>query len=405
MSSVRWNKTHRLILLVAWLGWTFDIMDVALFQLAKQGLVTELLGGEAAYKARGAAVEANLMSLTMLGWSIGGLAFGIVADRWGRVRTLSLTILLYSVFTGLTVFCRDLTQLQVLRVLTGIGIGGEWAAGAALVAESVPDSTRAKAAAWLQSAAAFGPALAALANYFLAPFGWRALFLFGVVPALLTLVLRRRVPEPERPTKPAQSKDRPQIRRMAIALLLGTAGIAIATNVSFWLPNLVAAVSPGIGPEELASRKSTATLVLHIGTLAGVFAVPWLCEKVGRRLALLLAFLLSPVAILIVAASARSYEALLFLAPLMSLPAIGIGAGFALYFPELFPSSQRATGAGVAYNGGRVLAGLFPLLTAALIQSNSGDVAKSVAQTSVVLLVGALALAFSPETRGKPLEA
>ncbi|MBS1715038.1 MAG: MFS transporter [Armatimonadetes bacterium] len=405
-----WTKAHRLVLLVAWLGWTFDVMDAAIFNLAKPQMVKEFLGSAEAYAAHGASVEAQILNVFLIGWSIGGVLFGWAADRFGRVRVLAFTVLLYSVFTGLTALCRDAGQVAVLRFLAGLGIGGEWAAGAALVAESVPESTRAKAAAWLQTAAVVGPVLAAVANLALAEAGWRALFLVGSLPAVFAVVARLALREPAAPASDPQEPVHGPAgpwpwKRMGVALVLGTAGIAMAQNVSFWLPNFVNALSPGVTALENKSRMLATTMSFHVGTLIGVFLVPWLCDRLGRRKALLLCFLASPLMVVFVAMTAKSYVSLLMLAPLMSVFSIGIGAGFVLYFPELFPRAFRATGAGLAYNGGRILAGLFPLLTAQLIQGSKGDVAKSIAQTSVVLAVGALALLFSPETRGQRLPA
>ncbi len=404
-ARLQWTKAEKLVVFVAWLGWTFDIMDAAIFNLAKQPLVTEVLGGPVAYQRQGPAVEADILRVFLIGWSLGGIAFGWLADRWGRLRTLTLTVLMYSVFTGLTALCHSLWQVEAVRFVTGLGIGGEWAAGAALVAESVSEDKRARASSWLQSAAAFGPAFAAFANYGLAGASWRLLFLVGVLPAFATTIVRRFVREPERPSQERASDQRSAFpwKMAVIALVLGTAGIATAQNVSFWLPNLVAATSPGVTKADLQTRQSSALLSLHIGTLIGVFLVPWLCSRWGRKKTLLASYVLAPVSVVVVASIAKTYGLLLIAAPLMSVFTIGISAAFVLYFPELFPRVHRATGAGVAYNAGRILASAFPILTAQLIADSHGDVAKSVAQTALILAVGAIALAFAPETKGQPL--
>ena len=142
--------------------------------------------------------------------------------------------------------------------------------------------------------------------------------------------------------------------------------------------------------------------MLDIGTLIGVFLVPWLCTKLGRRKTMLLCFLGGPCSVLLVATLAKDFTSLLLLSPVMSLFRIGLSAAFVLYFPEIFPAKHRATGAGLSYNGGRIVAASFPFLTAFLIGSQ-GDVAKSIAQTSLFLALGAVALAFSPETKGLKL--
>src|SRR5688572_8545828 len=183
MTPTRWwhgiTRYQWLVLVVAWLGWVFDIFDTALFNFAKGPMLTEMLGGAEAYKLQGPQVEGMIQMIFLAGWAIGGLAFGILADRWGRTRTMVLTILIYCAFTGLTALCQTWEQVAGVRFLTALGLGGEWAAGAALIAEVFPDRARAGAAALLQSAAAFGPALAAVANLKVAAADWRVLFLIG----------------------------------------------------------------------------------------------------------------------------------------------------------------------------------------------------------------------------------
>lgn len=404
-----WTRIHKLVLLFAWLGWTFDIMDAAIFNLTKQRMVTEFLGGPAQYAARGPATEADLLMVFLIAWSIGGAFFGWLSDRFGRLKVLAWTILIYSVCTGLTAFCTEWWQLVLVRFLTGLGIGGEWSAGAAWVAESVPEKTRARAASWLQSAAAVGPVLAATANLALAHFDWRSVFIVGAFPALLLFFIRQKgfkeqaetvTREPDRPPK----MEKHLWGRALAALVLGTTGIAAAQNVSFWLPNFVTSVSQGLDNAALQARQSQATYTLHVGTLIGVFLVPWLCTVLGRKRTLWLCFILSPLLVGAVFLFAKSYEALLLTAPLMSVFSIGIGAAFALYFPELFPKWLRATGAGLAYNGGRILASQFPKMTAKFIQDTKGDIALSMTLTAFVIALGGVALFFLPETKDKPLE-
>lgn len=404
---------HKLVLLVAWLGWVFDVMDAALFNFAKVPMMTELLGA-ARYKEVGAALEGQIQTWFLVGWAVGGLVFGILADRWGRTRTLVLTILLYCALTGLTALCQTWEQVAVLRFFTALGIGGEWAAGAALVAEVLPNRARALGAAVLQSAAALGPILAATVNLGLANESWRWLFVVGVLPALVTVLIRRRVREPESwerseragsPLEPLRGlfADKKLVRYLIAATLLGVVGVAGAQNVTFWLPNLVSAVSADLPEAAIKARTSYATYALHVGTILGVLVFPWLCERLGRKRALLGFFLLSPISVYAATLGGGTYENLLLLAPLMSLFAIGLTAGFALYFPELFPTRYRATGAGFAYNVGRILAAPYAWLTGLFI--GGATVAQGIAISSLIYVIGVLALALAPETRGKPLEA
>lgn len=398
-----------LVLLIAWLGWVFDIMDTALFNFAKTPMLNELLGSSNQPR-----IDGLFLTVLLVGWSIGGLIFGALADRWGRVHTLTLTVLIYCVFTGLTAACTTWQEIAVVRFVTALGIGGEWAAGAALLAEAFPDKARAPGAALLQSAAAFGPWFASLINLGVPAAHWRWLFLVGILPALITVVLRMGVREPGKwASATAQEKPRPLKELFArepwrshavVALVLGVAGIAAANNISYWLPNLTKSVSEGLSADDAQRRLSYVTLAMHCGTLIGVCLMPWLCERIGRKPALLTFFILSPISVVLATFGGGDYTRLLLLAPLMSLFTIGMSAGFVLYFPELFPTTLRATGSGFAYNSGRILAAGIPLATGAMMHS-SNSVALGIAVTALVPVVGIVALGFAPETKGRPLPA
>lgn len=401
-----------LVLAVCWLGWLFDIMDTALFNFSKAPMLTEMLGGADAYKLNGPATEGLIQMVFLVGWALGGLIFGILADRWGRTRTMVLTILMYCAFTGLTALCHSWEQVAVVRFLTALGIGGEWAAGAALVAEVFPDKARAPAAGFLQSAAAFGPALAATINLGLSAESWRWLFVVGIAPALITVLIRWKIKEPDR-WKETATEARGSLkelfgtsnwrRNVLIASVLGIVGIAGSGNTSFWLPNLVKAVNKGVDAVIVQQRVSYATYTMQIGTLLGVLIFPWLCQKLGRKPAFALFFALSPLAIWLATIGANDYTAVLLFAPLMSFFTIGLSAGFVLYFPELFPTRLRATGSGFAYNVARIGAAPAPWLTGILIGGLAGSVGLGVAAAGLIYLVGLAALPFAPETRGRAL--
>lgn len=401
-----------LVLLVAWFGWVFDIMDTALFNFAKQGMLVEALGSPERYNLVGKSYEGQLATIFLVGWATGGLAFGILADRWGRTRTMILTILLYCAFTGLTALCRTYEQIAVMRFLTALGIGGEWAAGASLLAEVFPSDARKYAAGFLQSAAAVGPWAASYLNLVFAGQSWRWLFVVGVLPAFVTVLIRMKVREPARTAHPRAARTGslrelfgvPRWRRNAmIGLVLGVVGIIGAWNTSYWLPNLVQERSIGVSATELAVRKSEATSILHIGTLMGVILFPILCDRIGRRRAFALFFLCCPVVILGIAQFASDYRTMLFLAPLMSFFTIGLTAGFALYFPELFPTHIRATGAGFCYNTGRIVSAPLPQVAASVMVYFGNSAIRGIAAFSLIYLVGAVTALLAPETRGKPL--
>ncbi len=400
----------RRVLVLAWLGWVFDVMDASLFAFAKGRMLTEMLGSAAAYRLAGPAIEGRIQTLFLVGWALGGFGFGVLADRWGRGRTLALTIGLYALFTGLTGLCRTPEEVALARFLTALGIGGEWAAGAALVAESVPDSFRPRAAALLQTAAAFGPALGALANLALKEFSWRWIFAVGVLPALLAFAFRfaeggRSDPAPAlRARLPLGALFGPGLRRSTlVAVAVGIVGVTGAGLVPFWLPNLVGAASPGLLPPELAARTSYVTFALHGGTLAGVLLFPTLMARFGRRPPLALFFALAPLVLLLALTGAPTYGRLLLTLPLVSFVTIGLSAGFGLYFPELFPAALRASGAGLAYNAGRIVSAPLPAIVGGM--AKGGDVRGAVLLAGGLYAFGLLALVFAPETRGRGLRA
>lgn len=423
MTGAQWT-----ILIVAWLGWVFDIMDTALFNFAKQPMLIQMLG-QAEYNARGKIIEGTIQMVFLIGWALGGLFFGILADRWGRTRTLIVTILLYSLLTGATAFCTTWEQVAILRFFTALGIGGEWAAGAALVAEALPNRARAGAAAILQSAAAVGPWLAAILNLVI-PVGtfqllgttlqgWQALFLAGVLPAIICVIIRARVKEPERVTAIRTLAERkegvlsglrdlfahPTWRKHAIiATVLGVVGVTGAGILPFWQPNLVTEAAQGLSDEAVKNFKSYNLFTFHIGTLLGVFAFPWIAERIGRRRAFGVFFVMSPIATAAALYGGATLDRLMWLLPVAAFFTIGLSAGFVLYFPELFPARMRATGAGLAYNVGRVVSAPMPRWIGGAIDANGGHAGPVVVgAAAIVYLIGLIALPFAPETRGKEL--
>ncbi len=404
------TKYQWTILLVAWLGWVFDVFDTAIFNLTKGDMLKDMMGPEQ-YALHGARYEGNIQGFFLAGWALGGLIFGILADRWGRTRTLTLTILVYSLFTGLTVFCQEPWQVGIARFITALGVGGEWAAGAALVAEVMPERTRAAAAGFLQSAAAIGPALTSLALIALSKHGWQAMYLVGIAPALICVVIRFFIKEPES-TNNAASKARsplaqlwsdPKLRRNTlIAMVIGAVVVTGAGTASFWAPNLMDAANKGIEASLAKERRGYATLISHIGTLAGVLLVPWLCERIGRRRTIGMFFLMSPIIAIMIVQIGTDYNTLLWSLPVYNFFAIGISSALALYFPELFPKHIRATGAGMAYNVGRIFSIIMPMVTGMVI-SESGSLAMGFVIAAGIYAFGLVAVWLAPETKGKPL--
>lgn len=412
-----------LVLFVAWLGWVFDAMDATIYAIVLHPALHELLSGGA---AAGPVSDQSIgwyggliFSIFLIGWAIGGISFGIVADHLGRTKTLIATILLYAIFTGLAALSQDWWHLAVYRFLTALGIGGEWAAGAAIVAETWPEEKRAKAAGILQSAWAVGFFLAAIANLLLKDHGWRTLFLVGVLPAFVVLLVRWWVKEPDRWVR-AHHHDKPSARaglfhlaelfapslRRAtwvgsILAFVAVFGLWGATN---WVPTLIRELPDlrGENAAALAQYVSYAIMALNLGALCGYIGFGPMADRFGRRPIFGLMCAGSLIMLPLVYLMPRTYLEVLMLLPILGFFNNGIFSGFPIYLPELYPTRLRATGAGFCFNAGRVLASASPFLTGSLVAA-LGSFNKAAATIGLIYLLGLAVLPFAPETKGKPL--
>ena len=411
-----------LVLFVAWLGWVFDSMDATIYALVMQPALHDLL-----HVSGGAPVSADVIgwyggiifAIFLIGWAIGGVAFGVIADDFGRTKTLVLTILIYAVFTGMAALSKTWWQLALFRFLTALGVGGEWAAGASLVAEVWPEGKRAKAAGLLQSAWAAGFLVAAIIVLLLRDHGWRPVFVVGIGPAFVALLVRLSVQEPERwiNARAEQRRSGTKISpkpaelfapELARATVVGSAlafvavfGLWGATN---WTPTLIRGLPDlrELSSSELTSRVSYATMLLNVGAVFGYLSFGPLADRLGRRPVFALmcvgSFVMLPVTFL----TPRSYVHVLLLLPLLGFFNNGIFSGFPIYLPELYPTRIRATGAGFCFNVGRALASTGPFLTGYLVTA-LGGFGRAATAVAVIYLLGLLILPFAPETKGKPL--
>jgi MFS family permease len=409
------------VLFVAWLGWVFDSMDSTIYALVLQPALQELLqkpGGHRVAQEAVAWYGGIILCIFLIGWALGGIIFGVLADRLGRTRVLIWTILIYAVFTGMAALSASWWQLALFRFFTALGIGGEWAAGAALVAEVWPESKRAKAAGVLQSAWAAGFLLAAVISLVLRHSGWRPIFVVGVGPAIVALIVRIWVKEPERwvnanvvEQKSSGSRHKlaelfqPALRR-ATFVGSGLAFVAVfglwgATN---WTPTLVRSL-PGLAEQSSAAQYaavSYATMLLNVGALAGYLSFGPLAERFGRRPIFGLMCLGSLVMLPLTFLTPRSYSEVLLLVPFLGFFNNGIFSGFAIYLPELYPTAIRATGAGFCFNAGRVLASTGPFLTGYMVHA-FGSFGRAASAIALVYLLGLAILVAAPETKGRIL--
>ena len=360
-----------------------------------------------------------IFSVFLLGWALGGVAFGVVADRWGRTKTLIVTILIYAIFTGMAALSETWWHLAVYRFLTALGIGGEWAAGAAIVAEVWPEDKRAKAAGILQSAWAAGFFVAAACYLLLRHYPWQVLFLVGVIPAFVALFVRLWVKEPERWVKAHAVEEQTGLaRRPKLAQLFDGAlrrptlvGASLAFVAVFglwgatnWTPTLIRALPDmqGLLPEEIKIYVVYATMSLNAGALIGYLSFGPLADRFGRRATFALMCTGSLIMVPLTFLTPRDYAHVLLLLPLLGFFNNGIFSGFPIYLPELYPTRLRATGAGFCFNAGRVLASGGPFLTGYLVAA-LGSFGRAASAIALIYVLGLIVLPFAPETRGRPL--
>jgi len=411
-----------LVLFVAWLGWVFDSMDATIYTLVLHPALHDLLhtpGGGPVTDDVISWYGGIIFSIFLIGWAVGGVLFGVLADHIGRTKTLVYTILIYAVFTGTAALSQTWWQLGIARFITALGIGGEWAAGAALVAEVWPETKRAKAAGILQSAWAAGFLLAAVINLLLRDYGWRPIFLVGIAPALVALLVRLWVREPERWVR-ARAEERqaggarprklaelfaPGLLRSTLAgsglAFVAVFGLWGATN---WTPTLVRALPDlqGLEESELTRHVCHAAMLLNVGALLGYLSFGPLADRAGRRRIFALMCVGSLVMLPVTFLTPRTYTQVLLLLPLLGFFNNGIFSGFPIYLPELYPTRIRATGAGFCFNIGRILASAGPFVTGYLVVT-LGSLGLAVCAVAVIYIGGLLILPFAPETMGKPL--
>ncbi|MEZ8216767.1 putative arabinose efflux permease, MFS family [Candidatus Fervidibacteria bacterium JGI MDM2 SSWTFF-3-K9] len=421
---VRWYEGltgyHWLVLTVAALGWAFDTMDQWLYVLARQPAMAELL--KAAPEDPQVAYYAGIVqAIFIFGWATGGFLFGVVGDKWGRTRTMIVTILLYAGFTGLTAFAQNWYQFAVFRFLVGLGVGGEFAAGAALVAEVFPPHARPMALGIMQAASAIGNMTAGLINLTVgASLGWRWVFAVGFFPALLVLIIRMFVREPERWEHARQAAlvgrtqlgsiaemfGDPRWRRNAIVgISLAAVGVIGFWGIGTWSPDLLRLV---LNPQNLPELKShtermvsIAIMAQNFGAFFGILSWAWVAERIGRKGAFALSFLSCLFVVPLTFLATNSFASALVLFPLLGFFTTSLFGGYAVYFPELFPTRLRATGTGFCYNVARYLAIAGPY-TFGQLRAIFGIRAAG-AILSGIFLLGLAVLPFAPETKGKPL--
>lgn len=370
MTEERISPAQWKALIAAWLGWAFDGLDGYLYLLVSGPLVRQLLEKHAdgpVAQSEVIAKAALIQAVFLVGWAVGGAVFGRLGDRIGRTKTLTLTVLTYAVFTGLTAFAGSWWHLLIFRFIAALGIGGEWAAGSALVSEILHRKHRAWASATLQSGYMVGCICASLTVKSLAAVDPRWVFLIGVLPALLTVWIRHAVPEPEHWKEAVRDQQHPPVSalfaralRRTTLLMMALTSIALTTVWAFLYfgPQIIRAMpdvkgwTPGqVG--HLVSNVSIAYLLVNI--VANYFAT-YLAKHIGYRRAFALLMAASFGSFLIAFSSPLTLGSVYWKFCLVAFFALGLFGLFPLYIPPLFPTLVRTLGAGFTYNVGRLVA-------------------------------------------------
>jgi MFS family permease len=395
----------RRALLAASLGWALDAFDVMLYALVLSALLADL--------SISTATAGLLGSLTLVASGIGGVLFGTIADRVGRRPAMILSILVYSVFTAACGLAQSVWMLGVFRLLLGLGMGGEWTSGAAIVSETWPDRHRGKAVAVMQSSWAVGYALAALvAAAMITTVGWRGVFFVGLLPALVTLWIQRGVQESDvwlRSRRASPAAPRASIRdifsgRFAATTLLLTL-LSTATIFAYWGLNLWVPAYLSLPAERGGLALGTAwttflVVTMQTGTFFGYVSFGYIADAIGRRKTFV-GYILIAAALTLVYSATRNVWLLLGLGPLVAFFGTGFFSGFGVVTAEIYPTSIRAIAQGFTFNVGRLASAAAPFLVGSMAEQHGFGAA--FATLAGALLVGAATWIWLPETRGRTL--
>ena len=434
------NRYHWIVLLVSSAGWLLDCMDQQIFGLARRPAILELLHvrpDDASMAGKVTEYAGYATMMFMIGWAVGGVLFGVLGDRVGRVKTMVVSVLFYSAFTGLSVFSTGVWDFSFYRFLTGLGVGGQFAVGVALVAEVLPAPARPFALGALQSCSAAGNILAALIGIVLGNLqqahviesSWRVMFIIGSLPALLVVLIMRKLKEPEAWVK-AKAEGRQKLGSMSelfsdprwrhnalVGFTLAFAGVVGLWGIGYFSYDLLSSVldkyfrAQGLSESVIAGKKTMWTgitsLVQNTGAFIGVYAFTYFTQRTSRRRAFAIAFVMAMLATAFLFWRLNDFSDVFWMPPLMGFFQLALYAGYAIYFPELFPTRLRSTGTSFCYNVGRGVAAVGPvglgLLTSRVYAGSPEPLRYAGITMCLVFLIGLAVLPWAPETKGKPL--
>jgi len=425
-----------LVFLVVWLGWTLDAADFGLFSLVLRPALTELLG----FPATGALDPGQLaqigklgglLAMTgLLGWAFGGFLFGIIADYIGRVRALVFSIAIYSVFTALQGLSYGIWDFAIYRFIAGLGTGAELMVGIPLLAETLGETHRAKIASVMMTGGAIGTFIGAWAYGLVGGYGWRYVFFLGVAPALILMIVRRRVMEPDHFSAvqqrrvavsagqqvahddhqfirfvPLQLFTREHRYNTAVGMLFGLGALLAIWTTNIWLPTILSLMvqKSGVSGAEAVPFVSRGMMIWSLGGIAGYVVFGFLADLVGRRLTVGFYSIGSMAAALVLYLALPAYQPWYpVVLPIFGFFVFGVFSGFAVYLPELFPTQVRATAVGFTTGSARVITSFGPLV-AGLLVSTFGSFNKVTAVMSCCALFSVIAMILGRETKGNAL--
>lgn len=435
---------HWFVFIIASAAWFFDCLDQRLFSLARIPALTALMPPSTP-PGEVQAMGKDVTAIFLLGWGVGGLIFGALGDRHGRAKMLTITVLTYSIFTGLTFFSRYYWDFALCRFLTGMGVGGVFGLAVALIAETVPDGARAGALGMLQVLSTIGNISAAVVKIVIdtlqqngtiaANEGWRYMFLVGSIPALLVIFTGKYLREPEPWLRlKAEGKlpqggllapyfgllaDKTWRKNLMVGAVIASTGVIGLWAIGEYAVDLQRNVfqahfaAEGVPPEQMASHMASAITWAYVAQMLGAAIGMWLFTRMaialGRRKAFAIGFTIAFVVTLLVFWKMNSPRDALWMMPLMGAAQLGPFAGFAIYLPELFPSRLRSTGTSFCYNLGRFAAAAGSLFSAQLAIGVYGHFGSptmerySAMTMCVIFLFGLAVLPFAPETKDRPL--
>lgn len=431
LSRYQWT-----VLFAAWLGWGFDIFDALLFNFVAPNCVPTLLGlSIGSPEAANATVywTGVMTSVLLLGWAAGGILFGKLADRIGRTKTLLITILLYSLGTATCAIAPNIWILMICRFAVSLGVGGEWGAGAAMVAEVMPEKWRIEGGALLCTSAPVGAFLATSVTFIIAgvlfpsspEISWRYVFICGLIPAAVAAIVRFFVKEPEVWLKNSANAAPPRIRELfneenlpstISGLLLALIVIVTSQSCGAFIQVIAAELAGSVAVTRNLDLTATQVLVeqwkaiasnsLNLGSLIGTLLTVPAAKFLGRRVMFSIYFVLSSATILIVFGLPIPPEIFINMFFFVGLTVFGVFGSFAYYLPELFPTRLRATGSGFCYNSGRVVAAIGPFLLGYLASHDSNPLSGgqfSLFWVGFVPLIGICFIPWTIETKGQVL--